>query len=90
MRKIKLRTPNFNFFVFPTKTEIIFKEYCYFITNYSFKAFKMIIGEFFSPLHRSRHMHPGHAGGFGCFDADRAILEDHAVFGRDGHEFCGK
>ena len=35
-------------------------------------------------------MHPSHAGGFSSFDADGAVFEDYAVFGRDGHEFCGK
>jgi hypothetical protein len=35
-------------------------------------------------------MHPGHASGFGGLDTDGAVFEDHAVFGRDGHKFCGK
>jgi len=35
-------------------------------------------------------MDPGHVGGFGGFDADGTVFEDHAVFGRDGHEFCGE
>jgi hypothetical protein len=38
-------------------------------------------------------MDPGHVGGFGGFggfDADGAVFENHAVFRRDGHEFCGE